>query len=119
MYIPMLIFASDLLPRPRSYRRSMLLLFFNYLEVVMDFAVIYASGHYLNETFATWYDPIYFSFSTFSTVGFGDYYPTTAIGKLLFSCQTIIFFLFIVLFINTFSTKMEQRGYFGHKSEEN
>jgi hypothetical protein len=34
-YIPTLIFASDLFSRPRSYRRSMLLLFFNYLEIVL------------------------------------------------------------------------------------
>jgi len=31
LYIPTLIFASDLFSRPRSYKRSMLLLFFNYI----------------------------------------------------------------------------------------
>ena len=32
LYVPSLIFASDILPKPRSYRRSMLLLFFNYID---------------------------------------------------------------------------------------
>jgi len=117
LYIPMLIFASDLMERPRSYRRSMILLFVNYLEIVADFAVIYAAGNYLNISFQHWYDPIYFSFSTFSTVGFGDFYPITGLGKFFVCCQTIIFFLFVVLFINFYSNKLEQRGYFDRENK--
>lgn len=117
-YIPMLIFASDLMQRPRSYRRSVILLFLNYLEIAFDFAVIYAAGNYLNQPFDHWYDAIYFSFSTFSTVGYGDFYPTTGMGKLLACCQTIIFFLFVVLFINFYSNKIEQKGYFDHSKKE-
>ena len=41
IYIPTLIFASDSFPSPRSYRRSKLLIFLNYLEVVFSFAVIH------------------------------------------------------------------------------
>ena len=40
LYIPTLIFASDMLSRPRSYKRSMLLLFFNYIEIVLSFGVL-------------------------------------------------------------------------------
>ena len=117
LYIPMLIFASDLMEPPRSYRRSMILLFINYLEIVVDFAVIYSAGEYLNLGFQEWYDPIYFSFSTFSTVGFGDFYPITGIGKFLVCCQTLIFFLFVVLFINFYSNKLEHKGYFDHQNK--
>lgn len=62
MYVPTLIFASDSLSRPRSYRRSMLLLFFNYMEIIFDFAVIYSVGGFFNKPFQAWFDPIYFSF---------------------------------------------------------
>jgi hypothetical protein len=59
-YIPTLIFASDLFSRPRSYRRSMLLLFFNYLEIVFAYAVFYSCGDYLNKPFQNWFDAVYF-----------------------------------------------------------
>jgi Ion channel len=112
LYVPTLIFASDIFPRPRSYRRSMLLLFFNYFEIVFSFAVIYARGHYLNKDFTHWFDPIYFSFITSSTIGFGDLVPVTPMGKALVTAQSVIFFIFVVLFLNFFSNKMEHRGYF-------
>jgi hypothetical protein len=35
LYVPTLIFASDTFLKPRSYRRSMLLLFFNYAEIFL------------------------------------------------------------------------------------
>ena len=43
LYIPTLIFASDALPSPRSYRRSKLLIFINYLEVVFALSLIHIS----------------------------------------------------------------------------
>ncbi len=91
LHIPTLIFASDIFSRPRSYRRSMLLLFFNYIEIVLAFAVLYSSGDYLNQAFKHWFDPIYFSFIAGATVGFGDFYPITPIGKMLVSFQVVIF----------------------------
>jgi len=116
LYVPTLIFASDTFLRPRSYRRSMLLLFFNYIEIVLSFGVIYARGHYLNKPFQHWFDPLYFSFITSASIGFGDFHPVTPTGKLLVSLQSIIFLVFIVLFINFFSNKVEQKGYFDHKN---
>ena len=112
LYIPTLIFASDIFLRPRSYRRSMLLLFFNYVEIVFSFGVIYSRGEYLNKPFEHWIDPIYFSFVTSATIGFGDIYPTTTTGKLLVCIQSTIFLVFVVLFINFFSNKVESKGYF-------
>ena len=43
-YIPTLIFASDTFPTPRSFRRSKILIFLNYLEVVFAFAAIAAKA---------------------------------------------------------------------------
>jgi Fe2+ transport system protein B len=112
MYVPTLIFASDSLARPRSYRRSMLLLFFNYLEIIFDFAVIYSVGNFFNKPFHAWFDPIYFSFITSASIGYGDYYPVTGFGKLIVSCHSVVFLIFVVVFLNFFSSKMESTGYF-------
>jgi len=118
LYVPALIFASDIIARPSSYRRSMLLLFFNYFEIILAFAVIYGHGNYLNQPFKQWYDPIYFSFTTLGTIGFGDFYPVTGIGKFLVCSQSLIFLAFVVLFINFFSNRIESKGYFEHPSSD-
>ncbi len=118
LYIPTLIFASDMLSRPRSYKRSMLLLFFNYIEIVITFGVLYSCGNHRNTTFKTWYDPIYFSMITSSSIGFGDFVPVTAYAKFLVSVQALFFLSFVVLFLNFFSNKVKNKGYFDHESKE-
>lgn len=117
-YIPTLIFASDSFSRPRSYRRSMLLLFFNYLEMIMSFAVLYTVGNHMNKTFTHWFEPIYFSIITSNSVGYGDYHPITLYGKILVSIQSMFFLSFVILFLNFFSTKIKMKGYFDHENEE-
>ena len=117
LYIPTLIFASDLFSKPRSYKRSMLLLFYNYLEIVMAYAVLYSCGNYLNKPFLNWFDAVYFSIITSSSIGYGDLYPITTIGKILVSTQALLFLFFVVLFLNFFSTKIKGKGYFEHDKE--
>jgi hypothetical protein len=119
LYIPTLIFASDTFSKPRSYRRSMLLLFFNYLEIVFAYAVLYTCGNHLNKPFYHWFDAVYFSIITSSSIGYGDYYPITTYGKFLVSTQALLFLFFVVLFLNFFSTKIKAKGYFDHGSKEN
>jgi hypothetical protein len=116
LYIPTLIFASDMLSKPRSYNRSMLLLFFNYIEIIVAFGVLYSCGNNMNIPFITWYDPIYFSVVTSSSIGFGDYYPVTTFAKILVSIQALFFFTFVVLFLNFFSAKMKSKGYFDNEN---
>lgn len=106
LYVPTLIFASDLIAKPSSYRRSMLLLFFNYFEIAFSYAFLYNYGNHFNKPFVHWYDSIYFSFTTLSSIGFGDYYPITGYGKFLVCTQSTIFLAFVVLFINFFSNKV-------------
>jgi hypothetical protein len=112
LYIPTLIFASDMLSRPRSYRRSMLLIFFNYLEIVCAFAVLYTIGENMNKPFLHWFDSVYFSVISSNSVGYGDYYPVTLYAKILVSIQAMFFLTFVVLFLNFFSAKMKNKGYF-------
>lgn len=118
LYIPTLIFASDLFSKPRSYKRSMLLLFFNYLEVICSYGVLYSCGNYLNKPFNHWFDAIYFSSITSSSVGYGDYYPVMLTGKILVTTQTLLFLFFVVLFLNFFSTKIKTKGYFDFENED-
>ena len=115
LYIPTLIFASDLFSRPRSYKRSMLLLFFNYLEIVFCFGVLYIIGDNMNKPFIHWFDSIYFSVISSNSIGFGDYYPITTYGKVLVSIQAMFFLSFVVLFLNFFSTKVKSKGYFDNE----
>jgi hypothetical protein len=112
LYIPTLIFASDLFSQPRSYKRSMLLLFFNYLESVLSFAVFYRTGDYLNMPLNNWFDAVYYSFVTSSTIGYGDFYPVSVEGKIFTICQVFLFLLFVILFMNFFSSKLKTKGYF-------
>jgi hypothetical protein len=81
LYIPTLIFASDLFSKPRSYKRSMLLLFLNYMEIIVAFGVLYSCGNYLNQPFNHWFYAIYFSSITSSTIGYVEFYPVTIVGK--------------------------------------
>jgi hypothetical protein len=118
LYIPTLIFASDLFSKPRSYKRSMLLLFFNYLEIVFSYAVIYSCGNYLNKPFMHWFDAVYFSIITSSSIGYGDFYPETTFGKVLVSSQALLFLFFVILFLNFFSSKIKAKGYFDHESND-
>jgi len=115
LQVPTLIFASDAFSKPISYTRSMILVFLNYMEILLALAVVYAHGHYLNHDFAHWFDPIYYSFMVGSTIGFGDYYPVTLIGKVLSSFQAILFFLYVVLFMSYFNNKIEQSNNFDPK----
>jgi hypothetical protein len=118
LYIPTLIFASDLFSRPRSYKRSMLLLFFNYLEIVLAYAVLYSNGNHLNKPFLHWFDSVYFSIVTSSSIGYGDFYPVTTYGRFLVSTQALLFLFFVVLFLNFFSTQIKSKGYFDHENKE-
>ncbi|MFM6976270.1 MAG: potassium channel family protein [Sphingobacteriaceae bacterium] len=89
-----------------AHRRSILLLFFNYIEVILAYAVIYSSGHHMNIPLQTYLDAIYFSAISGSTVGYGEIYPVTAFGKIVVICQTLTSVSFIVLFFNFFGSKI-------------
>jgi hypothetical protein len=119
LYIPTLIFASDLFSKPRSYKRSMLLLFFNYLEMVFAFAVLYSCDNYMNNPFTHWFDAIYFSTITSTTIGYGDLYPIKPFGKFLVSLQSMLVLSFVILFLNFYSTRIESRGYFEQNNKNN
>lgn len=92
-----------------SNKRTLLLLIFNFVESGLAFAVIYSAGNYLNKPLIEAVDAIYFSFVTSATVGYGDFYPITKVGKLLTLAQILCSIAFIVLFFNFFSGATKQQ----------
>lgn len=106
-YVASLIFVSDMFVKPRSYRRNILMLSFNYLEISLSFAVIYAGLHLLGDQPQSYVDYIYFSIVTSTTIGYGDFHPQTELAKIMVCVQAVLVVSFIVLFLNFFSSKVE------------
>lgn len=111
LYIPTLIFASDAFPTPRSFRRSKLLIFLNYLEVVFSFAVLHMAMQAMNQPIGHWTDAVYLSFVITSTIGFGEYFPVTGWAKFIVAMQSLFYLSYIVLFISFFHLG-GSKGYF-------
>jgi hypothetical protein len=110
-YVASLIFVSDMFVKPRSYRRNILMLFFNYLEITLSFAVIYAGLNLLRGSANSITDYIYFSFVTSATIGYGDFHPTINLGKLMVCMHSILVLAFVVLVVNFFGSKVEMIHY--------
>ena len=106
-YVASLIFVSDMFVKPRSYRRNILMLFLNYMEISLCFAVIYAGMHLLGDKPLNVMDYIYFSIVTSTTIGYGDMHPVTHTGQLMVCIQAVMVVAFIVLFLNFFGSKVE------------
>jgi hypothetical protein len=111
LYLANLVFLSDV-TKPHSYRRALLFVFLNYIEIALGFAALY---DYLNKynlfsanhAFQNKLEPIYFSFVTAASIGYGDFVPATSIGEFLVILQSLIFFLFVAIFMGFFVGKVE------------
>lgn len=102
------VFHKIFLPEHNSSkmpRRSIILLFFNFIEVIGCFAVIYAAGNYLNQPVVNWIDALYFSLITGVTIGYGDFHPITNQGKILVMIQIMSTLSFLFLFFNFFAPR--------------
>lgn len=106
LYIFYKIFVPEHNSR-RTYRRSLLLLFLNFFEVIGSFGVIYAAGNFLNHPVSNWIDALYFSFVTGATVGYGDLHPVSSAGKELVILQIISTLAFLILFFNFFTPRAQ------------
>lgn len=116
VYLAALIYLSNEFAKPISYRRSLTALFINYIEICLDFAVIYSYCNYnipgfFEHKLANGMQIIYFSFSTSATVGYGDITPIHEFGQWLVISQIIIFLVFVGLFINFFAAKVQDPTY--------
>jgi hypothetical protein len=106
------IFHKIFLPehdQNKMANRSIILLFFNFAEVIASFGVIYAAGNYLNQPIQNWIDALYFSFITGVTIGYGDFYPINQDGKILVMLQILSTMAFLFLFFNFFGPRSSER----------
>ncbi len=79
--------------KDRQYRD----LIFTSLGLILIGTVAY---HYLEGW--TWFDSIYFSVITLSTVGYGDFSPVTMVGRLFTIFYVILGIGIILSFVNAF-----------------
>lgn len=120
IYLTTLIYLSPEFTQPISYRRSITTLFLNYIQICLDFAIIY---YYCNSNINNFFDnnndsvqtkmeSIYFSFVTSATIGYGDITVKHFLGQILVIIQIILFLVFVGLFINFFGSKVNEPTYF-------
>jgi hypothetical protein len=95
-YVSGLMFLSDIYKAPISHKRSYLMFLINYVEICLDFAVLYG-GLKLVSHLCTSTDAAYFSFVTGFTIGYGDMSPSSAMGKRLVVFQSVCSLFFITL----------------------
>lgn len=93
----------------KMVNRSIILLFFNFIEVIASFGVIYAAGNYLNQPVQSWVDALYFSLITGATIGYGDFHPVNEQGKILVMIQILSTMAFLFLFFNFFGPRSGER----------
>ena len=122
LYLASLIFLSTEFAQPISYKRSLISVFINYIEICLDYAVIYSYCNYnitgfFNEKLTSNIQAIYFSFVTSATVGFGDIVTKNHFGQLLVVTQIILFLFFAGLFISFFASKIHDPTYYNTKGK--
>ena len=95
----------------RSLNRSLILLFVNYLEIIVGFATLYliteSIGYESGDALSSRLDALYFSVITITTLGYGDIKPFVNTGKWLSLTETIMGFVLVVLVVGTFLTGVQ------------
>ena len=113
-YTATLVFCSDVFAKPRSYKRNIILLLCDYLEIVVDFASLYLMTNALqfvnnHDQIVKSLDAAYFSFVSSLTIGYGDMVVINDIGKKLVILQAIVFLIYGVLFLNFYTARIEEK----------
>ena len=120
LYLLTLVFLSDIRSELANKERSIVLILINYLELTLDYAVIYkildlltvpdkyvffVNGHC---KLITSLEAVYFSFVTSTTLGFGDYAPNIGLGQVVTILQSMSMLTFVVLFMNYFIANLKK-----------
>ena len=123
LYLASMIYLGDIMGNPITYRRSLTMLFINYVEIGLGYAVVY---YYFNFTIAGFFNiklqsaiqAIYFSFTTAATIGLGEIHPETNLGRFMVLTQVFLFFIFVGLFLNFYSSKVHEVSYFNESRDK-
>ncbi len=120
-----MIYLGDIMGNPITYRRSLTMLFINYIEIGLGYSIVYfymdsIIPNFFNVKMMSALQTIYFSFTTSATIGFGDIHPLTNLGRILVLTQVALFFVFVGLFLNFYSSKVHEVSYFNedHNKEK-
>jgi hypothetical protein len=85
--------------RITKYTRAILLILWNYFELILIFGFFYLSNHEALKGFSTWTDSYYFSTITQLTIGYGDLSPTGHI-RFITAFQGFVGTMFIAFIIS-------------------
>jgi hypothetical protein len=115
LYLTSMIFLSTQFSPIISYRRSLISLFINFFEISLSYGLLYMAGEqifpgFFNHTFDSWLHPVYFSFITSVTIGYGDLYPVHKLARFLVLSQVVFSFVFIGLIFNFFASRAHEPG---------
>ena len=98
----------------KSPRRSIILLFFNYIEITIHFASVYLLS--LSIGYSGCLNPItsplvsvYFSIVTITTLGYGDIHPISWIGSALVSIEVLVGIALIVTALARFISELKTK----------
>lgn len=96
----------------QGFRRSIILLFHNYIEVLFWFASFYRLLPWcFSQPFVTrsLSGSLYFSLVTITTLGYGDIRPMNEIGRVIVSSQTLIGVFMAIFLLARFVSILPQR----------
>jgi hypothetical protein len=112
-YLLWLVVLAELNHSQPNFRRNLILLGVNMIEINAAFAIFYiASGslRHWSQVVDSWLDAFYFSLSTFATVWFGDMIAVGQLWHIVSMAQILVSFLFISLVLTSVASKIEIRS---------
>lgn len=115
-YVINLIVLQPEYSKPGSYIRSIISFAFNYIQIILCFAVIYMAMN--SDSFSYGANGahdvvhmVYYSFISATTIGFGDITPISTMAIILIILQICISMLFLYIVFATFVANIGQRTY--------
>lgn len=115
LYLSSMIFLSFQFSPVVSYRRSLVSIFINFLEISLNYGVIYLAAAqnfpgFFNQPFDSGLHAVYFSFITSATIGYGDLFPVHSLARIMVLSQVLFSFVFIGVIFNRFAAKAHENG---------